>query len=230
MIQTYKLSFAVGLLFSVIATPVAHAQDEAHLKERERLLAVIAKVESDAAAHAEAIRRGEERISFCANCHGKDGNSIRPDIPKLAGQNPAYMLEQFDNFAEGRRQNLVMQTLAREFTMEDKVNISVYFSNQPVQLDEPPDPALAAHGAHLFQTVCQFCHGADGRGEQGYARLAGQRREYVINTLKRYRTNAHSEPDPTQIKRTDPRMEQVTQALSDRDIEALAHYIAALSS
>ena len=45
-------------------------------------------------------------------------------------------------------------------------------------------------------------------------------------TLKRFRTNALRAGDFDETKRTNARMEQVTQFLSDEDIEGLAHYIA----
>ncbi len=219
---------AAGIAAVLIAAPSVFAQDEAHLKERERLLTLIKKVDSDPARLEDAIRKGRERIMFCAHCHGEDGNSKRPEIPNLASQNPAYLLEQFDMFADGRRKNFVMQTLAKEFTLEDKINISIYYSHQTVAPNQTIDPLLAEKGKRVFESVCQFCHGESGRGDAGYARLAGQQMDYVVNTLKRYRKNATTTPDPGEIKRTNRRMEQVTQNLSDTDIMSLANYIANL--
>lgn len=73
-----------------------------------------------------------------------------------------------------------------------------------------------------------MCHGESGRGEMGYARLAGQQIGYVTMNLKRFRTNALKATDFDEAKRTNARMEQVTQFLTDEDIENLAHYIALL--
>jgi cytochrome c553 len=215
---------AAGLLAGM---PVS-AQDVTQNEERQRLLALIAQANGDPADRERAIRRGRERITFCSHCHGEDGNSKRPDIPNLAGQNPAYLLEQFDAFVEGRRKDFVMQTLAKEFTMEDKINISVYFSSQKVKSGQEIDARAAERGKVTFTNVCQFCHGADGRGEVGYARLAGQQKQYVINTLKRYRDNANAERREPEVRRTNPRMEQVTQKLTDEEIRAVANYVASL--
>ena len=41
--------------------------------------------------------------AFCANCHGEGGNSVKPDVPNLAGQNTAYLLDQVRQFSDGRR-------------------------------------------------------------------------------------------------------------------------------
>lgn len=218
------MGFAAGMLLS----PGVHAQDDEHLMERQRLLELIQQLNGDDKRRNEAIRKGQERIMFCAHCHGEDGNSKRPEIPNLAGQNPAYLLEQFEMFADGRRKNFVMQTLAADFSREDKINISVYFANQTVRYDQVVDAAAAAQGKRTYERVCQFCHGESGRGETGYARVAGQQKEYIMATLNRYRKNANSSPDPTEIKRTNVRMEQVTQKMSDDEITAVANFIASL--
>jgi cytochrome c553 len=213
-----------GLLLAGLTLP-AHAQDE---QERTKLLALVNEVLHDDARHARAIELGRDRTLLCAQCHGEDGNSRMPEVPNVAGQNPTYLLEQVDKFADGRRKNFVMQSLTRDFSMEDKVNIAVYYASMPVK-PVSADPVLAREGARIYSAVCQMCHGDDGRGELGYARLAGQQPQYVVDTLKRFRTNAaRSEGGEEDMKRHDVRMEQVTQNLSDRDIEALAAHIALL--
>jgi cytochrome c553 len=217
-------ALGAGLLLAGLAALPAHAQDE---QERAKLLAMVNEVIQDDARHARAIELGRERTLLCAQCHGEDGNSRTPDVPNVAGQNPTYLLEQVEKFADGRRKNFVMQSLARSFTMEDKVNLAVYFASMPVK-PVSADPLLAREGARIYDTVCQMCHGDDGRGEVGYARLAGQQPLYVANTLKRFRENARKGLTEQDMKRHDLRMEQVTQNLSDRDIEALAAYIALL--
>jgi cytochrome c553 len=195
--------------------------------ERAKLIALVEQATRDSARHEAAIVAGRERIVLCSQCHGEDGSAKTAQTPNLAGQNPAYLLEQVEKFADGRRKNFVMQSLARSFTMEDKVNISVYFASlrpKPV----PADPVLAREGLRIFQSSCKMCHGEDGRGEEGYARLAGQHPDYVITTLKRFRENAKQMVSADDMKRQNSRMEQVTQHLSDHDIEALAAHIALL--
>jgi cytochrome c553 len=208
------------LLFAVPAL----AQDDA---ERQKLLTVVTQVTQDQARHEAAIVAGRDRVVLCAQCHGEDGNSRTPDVPNLAGQNPTYLLEQIEKFNDGRRKNFVMQSLSRSFTLEDKVNISVYFASMRVK-PVVADPVLAKEGQRIFQSVCKICHGEDGRGETGYARLAGQQTDYVVTTLKRFRENARQRSGAVDMKRHDVRMEQVTHNLSDRDIAGLAAYIALL--
>jgi len=193
----------------------------------EVILAQIAEVEKDPVKRKAAYDAGHERIMLCAHCHGEDGNSLRPEIPNLAGQNPPYLIEQVEKFADGRRKNFVMQTLASNFTLEDKVNLAVYFNSQMVK-PSAADPVIAAKAEHIYKSVCQLCHGETGKGAEGYARIAGQRPQYVINTLQRFRAAAQHTIDAADIKRSSTRMEQVTQRLTDQEIEALANYIALL--
>ncbi len=193
----------------------------------ETILAQIAEVEKDPGKRKAAYDAGHERIMLCAHCHGDDGNSLRPEIPNLAAQNTPYLIEQVEKFADGRRKNFVMQTLASNFTLEDKVNLAVYFNSQTVK-PIAADPTIALKAEHIYKNVCQLCHGETGKGAEGYARIAGQKPQYVINTLTRFRAAAQHTVDAADIKRSSTRMEQVTQHLSDEDIEALANYIALL--
>lgn len=193
----------------------------------EMIVARIAEIEKDPVKRQAAYDQGHERMMLCAHCHGEDGNSLRPEIPNLAAQNPSYLIEQVQKFADGRRKNFVMQTLASNFTLEDKVNLAVYYSSQTVK-PLAADAALAAKAERIYKSVCQLCHGETGKGEEGYARIAGQRPQYVITTLQRFRAAAQHKVDVAEIKRSNSRMEQVTQHLSDEEIEGLAHYIALL--
>jgi len=202
-------------------------REEAIVAERARLLQIIKDVESDTARRAAAIAEGADRSLLCSSCHGRDGNSKQPDIPNLASQHPAYLLEQLQLFASGQRKNFVMQSLAANFSNADKVNLAIYYSSMPVA-PVPYDPNLAARGQRIYDSVCFVCHAKDGKSAEGFARIAGQKPEYVMKTLHRYRDNAQGKADPLEVKRTNPRMEQVTQNLSDEDIRALANYVTSL--
>ncbi|MFA5627604.1 MAG: c-type cytochrome [Thiohalomonadaceae bacterium] len=202
-------------------------REEAMLAERARLLQIIKTVEKDAEKRAQAIAEGADRSLLCSNCHGIDGNSLQADTPNLASQQPAYTLEQLQLFASGQRKNFVMQALAANFSNEDKINLSIYYASMPLQpLDF--DSELAAQGKPIYDAVCFACHGTQGMGEAGFAHIAGQRQQYTINALQRYRANALGQSDPEDVARTNPRMEQVTRKLSDDDIKAVANYVTSL--
>jgi cytochrome c553 len=223
--NNWSAKFALLIFATLVQNSAVAAEPVADTAEM--VIARINEISKDPVKRQMAYEAGRERSTLCAHCHGPDGNSLRPDIPNLAAQNPPYIVEQISKFADGRRKNFVMQTLASSFTIEDKVNLAIYFSSQEVK-PIAADPILASKAAMTFQTVCQLCHGEDGKGEKGYARIAGQKQQYVINTLQRFRAVAQGTIDENDAKRISSRMEQVTQRLSDQDIEALANYITLL--
>ncbi len=183
------------------------------------LAARFARIEADPRLYRAAYAAGEARATLCAVCHGEDGNSRKPEVPNLAGQNPLYLWKQIDNFATGRRRNFVMQALAKDFTDEDKINLAIYFAaNTP--RTAPAEPQRAPRGARLFRQHCAACHGADARGTRDYARLAGQRREYLVATLTAFR-------DGTTRRRSNIMAAQV-KGLTNDDIADLAAYLSAL--
>lgn len=179
------------------------------------------------AAMDAAANKGAGKAALCAACHGSDGNSLKPEIPNLAGQNTSYILEQLVKFSDGRRKEPVMQSMTEQLTVDEKVNIALYFTKQEVKASGKPN-MLSDNGKPLFQKACVECHGHDGRGEVGYARLAGQQAKYLEITLKRFRDLALGTQVRSDSKRTSQRMEEATKLLSDMDIKALAAYIAQL--
>lgn len=235
MLKEFRVGAVVLILacswsaFAEQAAISSSMTEEAIGPKRAHMLQIIQAIDSNPARRAEAISAGKDRSLLCADCHGATGNSVQPGVPNLASQNPAYLLDQIDRFATGRRKNFVMNALAASFTMDDKVNLAIYFSSMPLQ-PRKYDPVLAAKGKHIFDSVCYLCHGLDGKGgsDKGFARIAGQRPSYVILNLKRFRAVARHEVDSSDIVRESSRMEMVTQNLSDADIEALANYVDSL--
>lgn len=226
---TGKWSIAMLLAFGAATAYESSyaAEPETPKDTPEMIIARIAEVSKDPVKRQKAYEAGQDRSVLCAHCHGADGNSLRPEIPNLAEQNIPYIVEQIGKFADGRRKNFVMQQLASSFTTDDKVNLAIYFNSQKLKPIEA-DRLLATQAAPIFNSVCKLCHGEDGRGEQGYAHIAGQKPQYVINTLQRFKAVAQHKVDSDDIMRSSARMEQVANRLSDQDINALANYIALL--
>ena len=65
---------------------------------------------------------------------------------------------------------------------------------------------------------CGVCHLPDYRGREQIPRLAGQREDYLLRTLREYRDNKRAG--------TDTSMNAVVYAVPDADLAALAHYLA----
>lgn len=160
---------------------------------------------------------GKKAAFFCANCHGEDGNSAHGHIPNLAGQNAVYLLNQIEKFADGRRQDEFMTGMIKVLKPEDRFNMAIFYSSQPVRPAASNNPALVSKGKQLYDSICKTCHGAQGYGNEKIARLAGQQPGYVKLSLEQYRKGTK--------ERNDPVMGSVARRLKDADIAALAAYL-----
>lgn len=209
----------LGLMF--LSTAVVQADEG----EIEGMLKTIDIRLGDANARQRSIEDGEERALLCQYCHGSDGNSLKPDVPNLAGQNAKYLLEQIDKFATRERDDFVMSELAENFTAEDKINVAIFYHSKTVKTQPAGDINLAK-GKTLYHSVCSSCHGIEGRGNQKQARLAGQQIVYLMNVLKAFRNNANNPAARAESTRHSEIMESMTKDLSDEQIESVAAYIA----
>jgi cytochrome c553 len=208
----------VASLVALLAAECAGAADPALLDQLE---ARVAALQKDSSARAKAIAQGRDHAVLCAYCHGPDGNSAKPEIPNLAAQNPAYLLEQIERFADGRREDYtrVMQRLSANLSAEERVALVVYYAAAPLT-PARADIGEAQTGMPIYQRLCAGCHGRDGNGVAGYARLAGQQPHYLAQTLKTFRDRRGG--------RLSPEMDSVTRGLADAEIFALAAYLANL--
>lgn len=184
------------------------------------LLAQLKAIEANPELSAAALKQGGKLATFCANCHGDNGNSTHDDTPNLAGQNTRYLLVQMQKFADGRRRYQFMEGLIKAMSAEERMNIVMYYARQPVTTHAPSDAALVAAGKAYYNRVCFRCHGLDGKGSETYARLAGQQMPYVILTLTRYRNRTG--------ERIDPLMAENTRLMTDQEIRAVAAYVSSM--
>ncbi|MDR2188030.1 MAG: c-type cytochrome [Azonexus sp.] len=184
--------------------------------ERLKAQADIKALVNDPVALRQAIDAGKKVTFFCVNCHGENGISKMTEVPNLAGQNAAYVLEQIRKFGAGERKNQFMEGLIKVLKDDERLQAAQYYASMPVP-PSPTTPALAAKGKALFTKLCVQCHGVNARGSELFPRLAGQQIEYLRLSITRYR-------DGTGI-RNEPRMTIATSMLKDADIIALANYL-----
>jgi cytochrome c553 len=180
----------------------------------------LAQISQDAAKRTAALKEGRKSAAFCRHCHGAAGNSVLPEVPNLASQNAVYLLEQMNKFAQGQRKSQFMEGLIKALTPDERVNIALFLSRQPVTRKPATGTAQAAEGKALYLKLCVNCHGANATGSNKIPRLAGQQSVYLQDSLKRYRSGSG--------ERIDPKMSAFTHNLKDADIDNLAAYLSAL--
>lgn len=134
----------------------------------------------------------QERFAGCLACHGEGGRSVTPLTPSLSGQHSFYAITQLFLFREGRRSNPLMTAVAKGMSDADMRA----FADLIARLPGPPaasmdglDARRMANGATLAsQHRCGGCHGADYTGGNQVARIANQREDYLLATLREYQS------------------------------------------
>ncbi len=171
----------------------------------------------------------------CAACHAADGNSVAAANPKLAGQFYDYLHKQLVNFKpqsgkKAVRDNAVMSGMVANLSAADMQNVAAYYASQKLNPAAAKDKELAALGQKIYRggnaatgvAACAGCHGPSGAGmPTQYPRIAGQFGEYVEAQLKAFRAGARAN-DPNGMMRS------VAARMTDREIQAVAEYVAGL--
>ncbi|MBP8062087.1 MAG: cytochrome c4 [Polaromonas sp.] len=186
-----------------------------------------------AAAPAKVVKpdlvAGEAKYTaVCAACHGADGNSGTPVNPKLAQQHPEYLVKQLQEFKSGVRKNAIMQGFASQLSDADMKNIAFWATTQKSKPGFAKDKELVALGERIYRggiadrqiSACAGCHSPNGAGNPvQYPRLGGQHADYTAAQLTGFRDG---------VRKNNLQMTQVAAKLNDREILALADYIAGL--
>jgi cytochrome c553 len=73
---------------------------------------------------------GAEKAATCAACHGKDGHSVDPNYPNLAGQHQSYLVKALSDYRAGRRTNAIMTGFASQLSNQDIEDLAAWFSAQ----------------------------------------------------------------------------------------------------
>ena len=89
----------------------------------------------------------------------------------------------------------------------------------PEPPSDTPDPARMDRGRALAQqNRCDFCHQSNFQGADNVPRLAGQREDYLLKSLRAYKDNTRREYDA--------QMSEVVYRMKDEDFADLAYFLA----
>ncbi len=201
-------SLALAIMLST-ATAHAHAQTD--------------QIQGDPVA-------GKFKSRLCQGCHAEDGNSLTDLVPKLAGQNAAYITKQVRNFQAGLRNHAIMNDLAATVNDAELADIAAYFSS--LEKMKGNGSAASPVGKNLFingdmsrmVVACTTCHGVNGKGlEPNPAMIpviGGQNKDYLFKQLVNFRNGDRNNS-------LEGIMNGMTKSLTDAELEALAAYISA---
>lgn len=176
------------------------------------------------------VRPEVTAVQVCSNCHGIDGNSLSPNFPRLAGQQPAYLVSQLENFRNHHRADPegfeYMWGIASKLSDDQIKGLAEYFAKQVPKPVANASASLAQMeaGKTIFESgvpaketpPCMACHGANGQGLASFPRLAWQHQDYLMKQLQVFRETEGRPGTP---------MKQITHLLSNQEMEQVTNYL-----
>ncbi len=184
--------------------------------------------DAPAAPKADLAKGAASYATVCVACHAADGNSTVPLQPSLAQQHPEYLMKQLVDFKSGARKDPVMAGFAAGLSEQDARNISWWLASQKAKNGFAKDPASVMLGERIYRggipdrkiPACAGCHSPNGAGIPAqYPRLSGQHTDYTIKQMIAFREGTRT---------NSLQMTGVAAYMNDREIRAVADYIAGL--
>jgi cytochrome c553 len=187
---------------------------------RVRRTAAVAAIVSAGALPALAAEP-PEKLAPCLACHGADGQSQTENVPSLGAQPAPYSLIQLVMFREKMRVAEPMNEAAKGLSDADLRALAdaIAALPPPKPPDDAGDPARLERARALTeQHRCNICHRPDYSGQQAAPRLADQREEYLLKTLREYKSGARRAYEPIMVQALEP--------IDDAALVELAYYLA----
>lgn len=184
----------------------------------------------------------------CVACHGKEGNSVGPAIPSLAGMSPNYLMGamlaykydddedkldaviesdvDFEDVEAFPRYSTMMGRLAKGYTEEEIKLVANYFSSKTaVRPTQTFDSASAAQGKKLHDKYCEKCHEDEGRfADDDTGVLAGQWKPFFLYSMSDFKDGHRAMP-----KKMKNKLNEMAEIDGAEAIEQLADYYSSLT-
>jgi cytochrome c553 len=124
-----------------------------------------------------------------------------------------------------------MTAMVASLSDQDILDVAAYYASQQVQISGAEPEALElgetlyrAGNKEISVAACTACHSPTGQGNgpAGFPSLSGQHSGYTLTQLKAFRSGERDN-DMNGMMRT------VVERLTDRELEAVANYVAGLN-
>lgn len=164
----------------------------------------------------------------CVACHTADGTRGSPANPILAGQHPEYLQKQLQEFKTGKRNNPIMKGFASALSDDDMRNVAAFYASKSAKPGFAKNKDSVKLGEKIYRAgiadkavpACAGCHSPNGAGIPAqYPRIGGQHGDYTEAQLAAFRGGARA---------NSVQMSTIAEKMSDREVKAVADYIAGL--
>ena len=162
------------------------------------------------------------KVQVCGACHGPDGNSKIAGTPSLAGQPKTFLENQLVMIREGMRDIPAMKGQLDGVNDATIIALAKFYANSPaVSQAGVRNPALFEKGQVISrEALCGTCHLPNYVGRDQMPRIAAQREDYLLYSMRQFRSN--------QAIGRDTIMAASLYGMSDDDLKAIAHYLSQL--
>lgn len=200
----------------------------AHLLALAALAGGAIAADTKPAAFKPDAAKGEQLSATCAACHTADGSRGAPANPILQGQHPEYLVKQLTEFKSGKRKNAVMAGMAAILSDDDMRHVAAFYAAKQAKPGFAKEKDTVSLGEQIWRggivaravPACAGCHSPNGAGiPSQYPRLAGQHGEYTQAQLTAFRSGERA---------NNAQMTAIAAKMSDREIKAVADYVAGL--
>jgi sulfide dehydrogenase cytochrome subunit len=190
------------------------------------LLAIGLSLSYSAIPAADGGKLAQEK---CEQCHGKNGNSDKEDVPSIAGFSDVVLIDSMEMYRDGERTGAKykiegepetdMNEIAKKLNDEDIQALGVFYSEQDfLPRAQKFDARLAEKGAEIHEAKCENCHSGQGSNpDDDAAILAGQWTPYLRTQCSAFMSGEREAPK---------KMQKKLENLSSEDIEALLNFYA----
>ena len=160
------------------------------------------------------------KLTVCAACHGADGNSTMSGSPSLAGQPRIFLENNLIMMREGIRDIPAMKGQLDGLTDPQIIAIAKFYAGHILKPEHGKHhDALYERGKLLSkESLCGTCHLPNYVGREQMPRLAGQREDYLLHSMRQFRNNTATGRDTI--------MAASLYGMNDDDLKAIAHYLA----
>ena len=162
------------------------------------------------------------KMQVCAACHGSDGNSKIVGTPSLAGQPKTFLENQMVMIREGMRNIPVMNGQLDGFSDAEIIAVAKFYNTSPAisQAGTKNNTLFEKGQAISKEALCGTCHLPNYVGRDQMPRIAAQREDYLLFSMRQFRSN--------QAVGRDTIMAASLYGMSDDDLKAIAHYLSQL--
>jgi cytochrome c553 len=210
------------------STMKSHAKSLLALLAAAAMATPLAAAETTAVAKADLAKGQALSAQVCAACHTADGSRGAPANPILQGQHADYLVKQLTEFKAGKRESAVMSGFAGMLSEADMKNVAAFYASKAAQPGAAKSKDMVTLGEKIYRggiadrsiPACAGCHSPSGAGIPAqYPRLSGQHADYTELQLKNFRDG---------LRKNNAVMTGVAAKLNDREVKAVADYIAGL--